>query len=179
MILQVAGYGRRHGLVEQSEPLGRVVPREEETSQRRECENLEVASAAPPRDGKRFLIDLVRFLEVVRALCALEKQGDPFGAGTSVGQESFGAPEPSVRDRMIPVCRSLLRRNPERHRCRTDVVRFARCPMSWSALWNTPKAAPWTSYRELGDLFSVPLAAHNRWAGFKALRDAHDRDLPF
>ena len=25
-------------------------------------------------------------------------------------------------------------------------------------------------YRELGDLFSVPLAAHNRWAGFKALR---------
>ena len=25
-------------------------------------------------------------------------------------------------------------------------------------------------YRELGDLFSVPLVAHNRWAGFKALR---------
>jgi general secretion pathway protein A len=25
-------------------------------------------------------------------------------------------------------------------------------------------------YRELGDLFGVPLAAHNRWAGFKALR---------
>lgn len=25
-------------------------------------------------------------------------------------------------------------------------------------------------YRELGDLFNVPLAAHNRWAGFKALR---------
>ena len=25
-------------------------------------------------------------------------------------------------------------------------------------------------YRELGDLFSVPLACHNRWAGFKALR---------
>ena len=25
-------------------------------------------------------------------------------------------------------------------------------------------------YRELGDLFSVPLAIHNRWAGFKALR---------
>lgn len=25
-------------------------------------------------------------------------------------------------------------------------------------------------YRELGDLFSVPLGAHNRWAGFKALR---------
>ncbi len=25
-------------------------------------------------------------------------------------------------------------------------------------------------YRELGDVFNVPLAAHNRWAGFKALR---------
>ena len=25
-------------------------------------------------------------------------------------------------------------------------------------------------YRELGDLFGVPLASHNRWAGFKALR---------
>src|SRR5262245_24141185 len=25
-------------------------------------------------------------------------------------------------------------------------------------------------YRELGDLFAVPLAAHNRFAGFKALR---------
>jgi type II secretory pathway predicted ATPase ExeA len=25
-------------------------------------------------------------------------------------------------------------------------------------------------YRELADLFSVPLGAHNRWAGFKALR---------
>ena len=25
-------------------------------------------------------------------------------------------------------------------------------------------------YRELGDLFSVPLSTHNRWAGFKALR---------
>jgi general secretion pathway protein A len=25
-------------------------------------------------------------------------------------------------------------------------------------------------YRELGDLFGVPLALHNRWAGFKALR---------
>jgi type II secretory pathway predicted ATPase ExeA len=25
-------------------------------------------------------------------------------------------------------------------------------------------------YRELGDVFSVPFAAHNRWAGFKSLR---------
>lgn len=26
-------------------------------------------------------------------------------------------------------------------------------------------------YRELGDLFGVPLAAHNRWGGFKSIRD--------
>lgn len=26
-------------------------------------------------------------------------------------------------------------------------------------------------YRELGDLFGVPLSAHNRWGGFKAIRD--------
>jgi general secretion pathway protein A len=25
-------------------------------------------------------------------------------------------------------------------------------------------------YRELGDVFGVPLASHDRWAGFKALR---------
>jgi type II secretory pathway predicted ATPase ExeA len=26
-------------------------------------------------------------------------------------------------------------------------------------------------YRELGHLFAVPLAPHNRWAGFKSLRE--------
>jgi general secretion pathway protein A len=26
-------------------------------------------------------------------------------------------------------------------------------------------------YRELGDIFSVPLSAHNRWGGFKAIRE--------
>src|SRR5262252_5202400 len=26
-------------------------------------------------------------------------------------------------------------------------------------------------YRELGDLFGVPLSAHNRWGGFKAIRE--------
>src|SRR5271156_6060619 len=33
-----------------------------------------------------------------------------------------------------------------------------------------PQSRTMDFYRELGDLFSVPLASHNRWAGFKALR---------
>jgi general secretion pathway protein A len=33
-----------------------------------------------------------------------------------------------------------------------------------------PQSRTMDFYRELGDLFAVPLAAHNRWAGFKALR---------
>ena len=33
-----------------------------------------------------------------------------------------------------------------------------------------PQSRTMDFYRELGDLFAVPLAAHNRWSGFKALR---------
>lgn len=33
-----------------------------------------------------------------------------------------------------------------------------------------PQSRTMDFYRELGDLFGVPLQAHNRWAGFKALR---------
>ena len=33
-----------------------------------------------------------------------------------------------------------------------------------------PQSRTMDFYRELGDLFGVPLAGHNRWAGFKALR---------
>jgi general secretion pathway protein A len=33
-----------------------------------------------------------------------------------------------------------------------------------------PQSRPADFYRELGDLFGVTLSAHNRWAGFKALR---------
>lgn len=33
-----------------------------------------------------------------------------------------------------------------------------------------PQSRTMDFYRELGDLFSVPLQAHNRWGGFKALR---------
>jgi general secretion pathway protein A len=33
-----------------------------------------------------------------------------------------------------------------------------------------PQSRTMDFYRELADLFGIPLAAHNRWAGFKALR---------
>jgi type II secretory pathway predicted ATPase ExeA len=33
-----------------------------------------------------------------------------------------------------------------------------------------PQSRTMDFYRELGDLFGVPLAAHNRWGGFKSLR---------
>lgn len=34
-----------------------------------------------------------------------------------------------------------------------------------------PQSGVQDFYRELGDLFAVPLAPHNRWGGFKALRE--------
>jgi len=34
-----------------------------------------------------------------------------------------------------------------------------------------PQSRTMDFYRELGDLFSVPLQTHNRWGGFKALRN--------
>jgi type II secretory pathway predicted ATPase ExeA len=34
-----------------------------------------------------------------------------------------------------------------------------------------PQSGVGDFYRELGDLFTVPLSPHNRWGGFKALRD--------
>jgi type II secretory pathway predicted ATPase ExeA len=34
-----------------------------------------------------------------------------------------------------------------------------------------PQSRTMDFYRELGELFGVPLAAHNRWSGFKALRE--------
>lgn len=34
-----------------------------------------------------------------------------------------------------------------------------------------PQSALLDFYRELGDLFGIPLAPHNRWAGFKSLRE--------
>src|SRR6202035_5687189 len=34
-----------------------------------------------------------------------------------------------------------------------------------------PQSRSMDFYRELGDLFAVPFTAHNRWSGFKALRN--------
>ncbi len=39
------------------------------------------------------------------------------------------------------------------------------------ALLSRPQSGVGDFYRELGDLFGVPLAPHNRWAGAKALRE--------
>jgi type II secretory pathway predicted ATPase ExeA len=39
------------------------------------------------------------------------------------------------------------------------------------ALLSRPQAGVADFYRELGDLFGVPLAPHNRWAGARALRE--------
>ncbi len=39
------------------------------------------------------------------------------------------------------------------------------------ALLSRPQSGGADFYRELGDLFGVPLAPHNRWAGAKALRE--------
>jgi len=38
------------------------------------------------------------------------------------------------------------------------------------AVLRDPQSRTGDFYRELGDLFGVPLAVHNRWGGFKALR---------
>jgi general secretion pathway protein A len=49
----------------------------------------------------------------------------------------------------------------DRLRGRRDVV---------TASIDHPQSRLGDFYRELGDLFSIPLSMHNRWAGFKALR---------
>ncbi|MCK7501484.1 MAG: ATP-binding protein [Comamonadaceae bacterium] len=44
-------------------------------------------------------------------------------------------------------------------------------PTSPSASINHPQSNLADFYRELGDIFAVPLRPHNRWGGFKALRE--------
>ena len=48
--------------------------------------------------------------------------------------------------------------------------RLSRLPDVAVATLEHPQSRTSDFYREIGDLFGVPLAAHNRWAGFKALR---------
>ena len=48
--------------------------------------------------------------------------------------------------------------------------RLSRLPEVTVAVLNRPQSHLGDFYRELGELFGVPLSPHNRWCGFKALR---------
>ena len=49
--------------------------------------------------------------------------------------------------------------------------RLARLPDVSVGVINHPQSNLADLYRELGDIFAVPLRPHNRWGGFKALRE--------
>jgi general secretion pathway protein A len=49
--------------------------------------------------------------------------------------------------------------------------RLARLPDVTVGAINHPQSNLADFYRELGDVFGVPLRPHNRWGGFKALRE--------
>jgi type II secretory pathway predicted ATPase ExeA len=49
--------------------------------------------------------------------------------------------------------------------------RLARLPDVTVGVINHPQSNLADLYRELGDVFAVPLRPHNRWGGFKALRE--------
>lgn len=49
--------------------------------------------------------------------------------------------------------------------------RLAKLPDVLVGTIEHPQSRTMDFYRELGDLFGVPLAAHNRWSGFKMLRE--------
>ena len=49
--------------------------------------------------------------------------------------------------------------------------RLARLPDVTVGVINHPQSSLADLYRELGDIFAVPLRPHNRWGGFKALRE--------
>lgn len=49
--------------------------------------------------------------------------------------------------------------------------RLSQLPELVVGVLTRPQSGVSDFYRELGDLFSVPLAPHNRWGGFKALRE--------
>lgn len=49
--------------------------------------------------------------------------------------------------------------------------RLSRLPDVTVGTIQHPQSRTMDFYRELADLFAVPLAGHNRWAGFKALRN--------
>ena len=49
--------------------------------------------------------------------------------------------------------------------------RLARIPDVAVGVINHPQSSLADLYRELGDIFAVPLRPHNRWGGFKSLRE--------
>ena len=49
--------------------------------------------------------------------------------------------------------------------------RLARIPDVTVGVINHPQSSLADLYRELGDIFAVPLRPHNRWGGFKSLRE--------
>ena len=49
--------------------------------------------------------------------------------------------------------------------------RLARLPDVHVGVINHPQSSLADLYRELGDIFAVPLRPHNRWGGFKSLRE--------
>ena len=49
--------------------------------------------------------------------------------------------------------------------------RLARIPDVTVGVINHPQSSLGDLYRELGDIFAVPLRPHNRWGGFKSLRE--------
>ena len=49
--------------------------------------------------------------------------------------------------------------------------RLARMPDVTVGVINHPQSSLGDLYRELGDIFAVPLRPHNRWGGFKSLRE--------
>ena len=51
-------------------------------------------------------------------------------------------------------------------------ARLARLPDITVGAINHPQSNLADFYREMGDIFGVPLRPHNRWGGFKALREA-------
>ena len=47
---------------------------------------------------------------------------------------------------------------------------LVRIPEVTSSVINHPQSSLGALYRELGDIFAVPLQPHNRWAGFMGFR---------
>jgi general secretion pathway protein A len=60
--------------------------------------------------------------------------------------------------------------------------RLSRLPDITVGVFTHPQSSLVDFYRELGDIFAVPLKPHNRWGGFKSLRETwfahHGDDAP-